>query len=120
KVVRLPYNGLPLNRQGGFQVYSGKDKTDLICVGGYQEGKEPGVLYVFKAEGIYKDESEIPDDMIVKPHSFQGATTRPLYGKSNWANMTEQEKINSRGFPIQPGDVKWKDVNGDGIIDDYD
>ena len=31
--------------------------------------------------------------MIVKPHSFQGATTRPLYGKSNWANMTEQEKL---------------------------
>ncbi len=119
-VVSLPYNGLPLNRQGGFQVYSGKDKTDLIWVGGYQEGQEPGALYVFKAEGIYKDESEIPDDMIVKPHSFQGATTRTLYGKSNWAKMTEQEKINSRGFPIQPGDVKWKDINGDNIIDDYD
>ena len=119
-IVSLPYNGLPLNRQGAFQVYSGKDKNDLIWVGGYQEGQEPGVLYAFKAEGIYKNESEIPDDMIVKPYSFQGSTTRTLYGKSNWSKMTEQEKISSKGFPIQPGDVKWKDVNGDNIIDDYD
>lgn len=48
-VVTLPYNGLPLNRQGAFQVYSGKDATDLMWVGGYQEGQEPGVLYVFLA-----------------------------------------------------------------------
>ena len=23
-------------------------------------------------------------------------------------------------MPISPGDVKWKDVNGDGVIDNYD
>ncbi len=118
-VVKLPYNNLPLNRQGGTQVYTGNG-NDLAWVGGYQEGQEPGVLYVFKAEGIYKNESEIPDNMVVKPHTFQGATTRTLYGKNNWAAMTEADKIASRGFPIQPGDVKWKDVNSDGIIDDYD
>ena len=119
-VVKLPVNGLELNRQGAYQVYSGKDKTDLMWVGGYQEGKEPGVLYVFQSEGIYKSENEIPDNMIVKPTTFQGATTRTLYGKADWAAMTEAQKIASKGFPIQPGDVKWKDVNNDGIIDDYD
>ena len=51
-VVSLPYNGLPLNRQGGFQVYSGKDKTDLIWVGVI---KRKGGYYMPKAEGIYKD-----------------------------------------------------------------
>lgn len=119
-VVKLPANGLELNRQGAYQVYSGKDSTSLNWVGGYQEGKEPGVLYVFQADGLYKNESEIPDDMIVKPTTFQGATTRTLYGKSNWAAMTDAQRVASKGLPIQPGDVKWKDVNGDGIIDDYD
>ena len=119
-VVTLPYNGLPLNRQGAYQIYSGKDATDLMWVGGYQEGQEPGVLYVFQSEGIYKDVSEIPSNMIVKPTTFFGSTTRTLYGKDNWAAMTEAEKVASKGFPIQPGDVKWKDVNGDNIIDDYD
>jgi len=119
-VAKLPDNGLELNRQGSYQVYSGKDQTDLKWVGGYQEGQEPGVLYVYQADGIYKNESEIPNNMIVKPAAVQGATTRTLYGKADWAAMTEAQKIASKGLPIQPGDVKWKDVNGDGIIDDYD
>lgn len=117
-VVSLPNNGLPLNRQNAYQVYSGKDKTDLIWVGGYQEGQEPGVLYVFQADGIYKDASEIPDNMIVDPHSFHG-TTKKLFGKSNWAALTDAEKA-SAGLPISPGDVKWRDINGDGVIDDMD
>lgn len=119
-VVKLPENRLELNRQGAYQVWSGKNIADLMWVGGYQEGQEPGQLYVFQAEGIYKNESEIPNNMIVNPHSFQGATTRTLYGKAEWAAMTEAQKITSKGFPIMPGDVKWKDVNGDGIIDNYD
>lgn len=119
-VAKLPDNGLELNRQGSYQVYSGKDQTDLKWVGGYQEGQEPGVLYVYQADGIYKNESEIPNNMIVKPAAVQGATTRTLYGKADWGAMTEAQKIASKGLPIQPGDVKWKDVNGDGIIDDYD
>ncbi len=119
-VVKLPNNGLDLNRQNAYQVWSGKDQTDMQWVGGYQEGQEPGVLYVFQADGIYKNESEIPDHMTVKPTNIGGATTKTLYGKADWAAMTEAQKIASKGFPIQPGDVKWKDVNGDGMIDDYD
>ena len=34
------------------------------------------------------------------------------------AKLTANQKANS--LRIQPGDVKWKDVNGDGIIDNYD
>src|SRR5690606_37433778 len=35
-----------------------------------------------------------------------------------WNAMTDAERGNS--LPIQPGDVNWKDVNGDGIIDNFD
>lgn len=119
-IVKLPNNGLPLNRQNAFQVYSGKSATDLIWVGGYQEGQEPGVLYVWQADGIYKDANEIPANRIVKPITFQGATTRTLYGSADWAALTEAQKISTKGLPIMPGDVKWRDVNGDNVIDDYD
>lgn len=118
-IESLPENGLPNNRQGGSQVYTGKG-NELAWVDGYQQGQEPGVLYVFKANGVYRNESEIPDHMIVRPHGFQGGTSKTLYGKADWAAMTEAQKVASGGYPIRPGDVKWKDVNGDGIIDDYD
>ncbi len=118
-VVSLPYNGLPLNRQNAYQVYTGNG-NELVYVGGYQEGQEPGVLYAFQADGIYKNESEIPDHLVVNAHSFQGGTTGSLYGKADWAAMTDQERLTGKKFPLQPGDVKWKDVNGDGIIDNYD
>ena len=26
----------------------------------------------------------------------------------------------AKGIELKPGDVKWKDVNGDGVIDQYD
>ncbi len=119
-VVKLPNNGLERNRQNATQVWSGKNQTDLIYVGGYQEGQEPGVLYVFQADGIYKNESEIPDHLTVKPTTIGTSTTKTLYGKADWAAMTEAQKLASGGYPIQPGDVKWKDVNGDGVIDNYD
>ncbi|HNX11641.1 MAG TPA: SusC/RagA family TonB-linked outer membrane protein [Paludibacteraceae bacterium] len=121
-VVKLPNNGLPLNRQQAFQVYSGKDATDLLWVGGYQEGQEPGVLYVWQADGIYKNESEIPDNMKVLSYNYVGAFGGPsktLWGKAQWAAMSETDRGTSN-YPIQPGDVKWKDINGDNIIDEYD
>ena len=45
----------------------------------------------------------------------------------SWANLTDAQKGSGetgaskvKALPIQPGDVKWKDVNGDGVIDNYD
>ncbi|WP_049132701.1 hypothetical protein, partial [Bacteroides fragilis] len=62
KVVALPENGLDLNRQGGQQIYTGKQLADGTYekkwVGGYQEGQEPGVLVVYKSDGIYRSWDE--------------------------------------------------------------
>ncbi|MFI3314822.1 MAG: SusC/RagA family TonB-linked outer membrane protein [Rikenellaceae bacterium] len=109
-VVSLPDNGLLNNRQGGQQIYN--SNGDLIWVGGYQEGQSPGTMVAFKAEGIYKDWSEIPGYLV---NSGEGKT---LYGPKAWAALSDSEK--AKGLPITPGDVKWKDVNGDGVIDQYD
>ena len=124
KVIKLPDNGLDLNRQSAFEVYvpnsynPATGESERIWVGGYQEGQRPGDIYGFKAEGIYKNESEIPGDLVDTSSGNNGSNNKPLYGPSAWAALTDAQKANA--LPIQPGDVKWKDVNGDGKIDNYD
>lgn len=99
------------------QVYTGNG-TDKIWVGGYQEGQSPGDVYAFQAEGIYQSYDEIPGNLIDRSTGNNGSNNKPLYGPDAWAALSDAEK--SAGLPIQPGDVKWKDVNGDGVIDDFD
>lgn len=127
-IVELPNNGLERNRQNAFQVYTGRKLPDgsyeKIWVGGYQEGQEPGVLYAFKAEGIYKSWDEIPDYMVDRGG---GQSAAVLYGKKSWEELPDADKgygetgaSTVKKLPIQPGDVKWKDINGDGVIDQFD
>lgn len=122
-ILKLPYNGLERNRQNAYQVYDPKT-GELMWVGGYQEGQEPGVFYAFQAEGIYKNYDEIPGSLIDKTSGNNGSNGLVLYGPDVWAKLPESEKVTANGnaaaLPIQPGDVKWKDVNGDGVIDNYD
>jgi hypothetical protein len=119
KVIKLPDNGLDRNRQSAIQVYSGKG-NELIWVGGYQEGRRPGDMYGFVAEGIFKTEEDVKKIAAQRTDISVGnnGIAIPLYGPDKWAQMTDAEK--ARAFPIQAGDVNWKDVNGDGVIDNYD
>lgn len=94
---KLPNNGVTNNRQGGTEIYdpaSGKN----IYVGGLQEGQriENDLIVAYIPEGVYKTEAEIEAD---KGRSVEFAwqkTTRFL------------------------GDTKWKDVNGDNVINHLD
>lgn len=115
KIVSLPENGLEKNRQSAFQVYAGKGSDEKIWVGGYQEGEEPNVLYMYKADGIYRSEKDIPANLIDK---HLGSKT--LYGPEAWKKLSAAQQNASTNFPIQPGDAIWHDVNGDGIIDEFD
>lgn len=126
KVVQLPNNGNDRNRQDGQQIYTGRkvtnDKGDLvdelIYVGGYQEGMEPGVLVGYVAEGIFQNDAEINaaySQGKVTSGNIQGKTQ---YTPAKWATLTDAERKN--GILLTPGDVKWKDINGDGMIDSFD
>ena len=117
KIVKLPDNGLERNRQNAFQCYD-PDTGKLIWVGGYQEGQTPGDLYGFVAEGIYRSYSEIPGNLIDESTAGWASSSIVLYGPEAWDRLTDDQKKAS--LPVQPGDVKWKDVNGDGKIDNYD
>lgn len=119
-IEKLPYNGLERNRQGAYQVYD-PNTGDLIWVGGYQEGQSPGDLYVFQAEGIFQSEEQIAaiaNNRTDITNGNNGSNGKILYGPEAWANASAAEK--AKGFLIQPGDVIWKDVNNDGVIDNFD
>lgn len=117
KIISLPYNGLENNRQNAFQVY-GAD-GELKWVGGYQEGQRPGEVYAFKALGLYKTAGEIPAEFVDQSTGNNGSNNRKLYGTASW-NTVYQAGTQGTGLPLQPGDVKFLDVNSDKVLDNFD
>ncbi|WP_291594628.1 SusC/RagA family TonB-linked outer membrane protein [Bacteroides sp.] len=123
KVISLPDNGLERNRQGGQQIYTGEsfvnDKGEVEYVkrwvNGTQEGMEPGMMVVYKSDGIYRSWEEIPGDLVITSGNYYG---KKMYGPEAWKKLTKAEQKNA--LPIMPGDMKWRDINGDNVIDQYD
>jgi len=97
-ILKLPYNGLPNNRQGGVQIWDEASKF-YIYAGGLQEGGRVGDMFAYKQIGIYPTNAAAaagPVDSSV-PFDFN-TTNRTKYG----------------------GDVNWADRDGNGIIDSKD
>ena len=119
KVVALPFNNLSANRQGGTEIYTGKKLADgtyeTIYVGGYQEGQEPGFFTAYKFDGIWQSDDEVPYDFVVKTGNING---KYMYSKAKYMTLSDAEK--SRSLYITAGDAKWRDINGDGVIDSRD
>ena len=113
KIVSLPDNGMERNRINAFQVYTGYG-DEKKWVGGQQEGQEPGILYLYQADGIYRSYDEIPANLVRKYGS------RTYYGPEAWNKLTAEQQNATTNFPIQPGDTKFHDVNGDDVIDEFD
>ena len=113
KIVSLPDNGMERNRINAFQVYTGNG-DEKKWVGGQQEGQEPGILYLYQADGIYRSYDEIPANLERKYGS------RTYYGPEAWNKLTAEQQNATTNFPIQPGDTKFHDVNGDDVIDEFD
>ena len=113
KIVSLPDNGMERNRINAFQVYTGNG-DEKKWVGGQQEGQEPGILYLYQADGIYRSHDEIPANLVRKYGS------RTYYGPEAWNKLTAEQQNATTNFPIQPGDTKFHDVNGDDVIDEFD
>lgn len=117
-IEELPYNGNGNNRQGGQEIYTGRKlpngEYEKMWVGGKQEGQSVGNMYGFIAEGYYRDEEDIRQHGIKKDITM----SRTIYSPDEYAKLSDADKKNAH--VLAPGDVKWKDMNGDGIIDQYD
>ncbi len=110
KVLKLPYNGNENNRQGGVQVWDPK-KGELTWLGATEEGGKLGVIYGYKQEHIFTDWDDVrqhANNRIDEVGNLYGPGLASEYeGKTGWQ-------------PIEPGDVNWADLNGDGVINGYD
>ncbi|HEU5052761.1 MAG TPA: SusC/RagA family TonB-linked outer membrane protein [Hanamia sp.] len=103
KILQLPPNGQPNNRQGGFQVYDPKS-GQLIWVGGYQEGQSLGDVYAFKQVSIFANQGEI-DKVAGNRYDAIAKIGGPNTTAANF---------------ITPGDVNWLDVDHNDTIDNRD
>src|SRR5690606_2382554 len=110
RIVKLPYNGNENNRQGGTQVYdpvSGK----TIWVGGLQEGGKVGDIYAYVQERILRDWDDVNNTV---PNRYDEIAQ--LYGPEAFAKLEDK----TGKFPIEPGDVLWADLDGNGVINTLD
>lgn len=70
---------------------------------------------------LYMDEQEVPEEYLRQT----GRPTGAIYGLVADGFFTTREEINTspviEGFEnIQPGDIKYKDLNGDKVINEFD
>lgn len=121
KVVKLPYReGIPNNRIGGSEVYTGRKVLnkdgilvdETIFIGGTQEGQMPGDFVGYVAEGIFLSEADIPADYKVTSGNIQGKTQ---YSPTAYDALSPAQR--NSAIRLGAGDMRWKDINGDGIID---
>ena len=107
KILKLPFNGNPNNRQGGMQVYDPKS-GQVVWVGGFQEGQPLGAIYGFKQVGIFKDDAEIQ-----KVAGNRYDDIAKIVGPNLSLNANNLGRIT-------PGDVNWQDVDGNDTINTKD
>lgn len=98
-IQKLPDSDNERNRQGGQLIWNTATGQEE-WVGGFQEGQRSGhdLVVAFEQEGIYSTQAEADADNGITD-MFMPAASR----NKRWA-----------------GDVKWKDQNGDGIINNLD
>ena len=120
-IVKLPENGLPLNRQGGTELYTGRilpdGTSETYWAGGYQEGQEPGNdVIVYKVDYMVRDESQLPKNYVALG---VGGSSKTVYSDEEaWNRLTPSQQADA--VQLRPGDLVWKDINGDGTIDPKD
>ena len=93
KIVKLPYNGVPRNRQGGFYVWD-PNIGAYDYLGGLQEGGRIGDMYSYKQIGIYATDGEAAKAI---PDMVPTATNKTKFGgDAIWADMDNNGLIDSR------------------------
>ncbi|MFT3901964.1 MAG: SusC/RagA family TonB-linked outer membrane protein [Niabella sp.] len=101
--IKLPYNGLPGNRQGTIQVWDPNNPGQLMQVNGLIEGKRIGYDEVWapKWDGIYTTQAMIDADANVYneflPYSGTNKKFKQL-GDAKWHQVYKNDTINSRQY----------------------
>lgn len=120
-VVDLPDNANVNNRQGGYEVYTG-DGNKTYFIGGLQEGQEPRHIIGYKNTGILRSEDDVKalGDYIDVSRSALASVA--IYANEEGLERLRNEypSLVESAVKLRPGDVAWRDRNGDNKIDEYD
>lgn len=99
--IKLPYNGLPGNRQSTIQVWDPSHPGQLMQVGGLVEGQRVGLDQVWapKWAGIYTDPGQIAKDANVY-NAFLPYANKKIkqLGDAQWYQVNKNDTIDSRQF----------------------
>lgn len=99
--VKLPFNGLPGNRTGTFQVWDPNNPGQLKQVNGLIEGERSGLdeVWVLKWDGIYTSPSAITADANVYNANLPyGNKKIKQLGDAQWHQVYKNDTIDSRQF----------------------
>lgn len=117
-IVKLPENGLPNNRIGGTEIYTGNgDETHYV--GGYQEGQTPGSFVGFGVVKMARTQADVDalgDYIDICPNN----------GAYVYANEAGRQRLLAMGYrenalvQLMPGDFIYEDRNGDNMVDSKD
>lgn len=115
-IVSLPENGLPNNRQGGTEVYTGNG-TETYYIGGYQEGQSPGSIIGYGVVKMVRTQAEI--DALGDYIDIGGS-----YGVGVYATEAGRQRLLKLGYTnnvqLMPGDFVYEDRNGDNKVEAQD
>ena len=117
-VLKLPYNGVDRNRQGGTEIYTGNG-DETYFVGGRQEGLTPGnVIVGFLTDKMIRSEADLA---AYEGYADMSISGRPAvyYGESGLKKLRDAGYTGT-AYELAPGDLTFKDINGDGIIKEKD
>lgn len=99
--IKLPYNGLPGNRQSTFQVWDPNNPGQVMQVNGLIEGQRSGLdeVWVPKWAGIYTDAGQLAKDANVY-NSFLPYNNKKIkqLGDAQWYQVYNNDTIDSRQF----------------------
>jgi TonB-linked SusC/RagA family outer membrane protein len=98
--IKLPNNGLPLNRQSAYQVFD-PASNQLIWVGGLQEGQRVGLDQVYAPvyDGLYKTQADL-DARANFYNSYLPYTNKriKLLGDARWRDLDRNDTLDYRDF----------------------
>jgi len=118
KVLKLPDNGIARNRQGGTELYTGNG-DETYFVGGLQEGLTPyNVIVGFLTDKMIRSKEDLAAYDGYADMSISG---RPAvyYGEKGLKKLRDAGYTGT-AYELAPGDLTFKDINGDGIIKEKD
>ena len=99
--IKLPYNGLPGNRQSTIQVWDPNHPGQLMQAGGLIEGQRVGLdeIWAPKWAGIYTDPSQMAKDANVY-NAFLPYNNKRIkqLGDAQWYQVNHNDTIDSRQF----------------------